>query len=625
LKRFGYIVVLAALLAWGFVAVVLSSRGSAHVALPPSGPSPACLPGEVDRSSAIAGTPLHVSPVPESAAADPNVQISFLGLPVSDITNVDVEGSQSGYHHGHLSGYWQGDGGSFVPYQPFIEGEYVHVRADVRLSGRVTRRIDYGFHIDSPYPTGHIPGFPNPPASPAAVQSFASAPELQPPLLTVTHPDTAPSSGDVLMSVGPGPGQAGALIYTPQGRLVWFQRAPSGENILGLNRQSYEGRPVLTWWQGRVRELGFGQGEDVVVNSNYQKLLTVRASNGLQADLHDFQIEPDNVAYITAYNVIRCDLSSHGGVRNGAVIVPAVQEIDMKTGLVRWEWSSLDHIPVSSSHTPAPTIAAPWDYFHLNSIDVLPEGGLLISARATWALYKLAPGSGTIEWSLGGDHSSFREGDGAQTAWQHDARMLPNGEITVFDDGSNPRVHYQSRGVRLRIADGRVTLTHQYFHPNGPFVADSQGNMQTLPGGDVVVGWGAVPWVSEFSQAGGLVFDAHLPPGDSSYRAFRFPWEGRPLAPPAVVAHVLVNGDATALAVSWNGATGVARWRVLAGNSSTALTPQVTVPNSGFETTTQFPEAFKYAAVEALDAAGHVISVSPPVAVTPVATAPVSK
>ena len=150
--------------------------------------------------------------------------------------------------------------------------------------------------------------------------------------------------------------------------------------------------PVLTWWQGRVRELGFGQGEDVVVNSNYQKLLTVRASNGLQADLHDFQIEPDNVAYITAYNVIRCDLSSHGGVRNGAVIVPAVQEIDMKTGLVRWEWSSLDHIPVSSSHTPAPTIAAPWDYFHLNSIDVLPEGGLLISARATWALYKLAPG-----------------------------------------------------------------------------------------------------------------------------------------------------------------------------------------------------------------------------------------
>jgi hypothetical protein len=603
--------------------VVLSGRSSAHPALPPSGASPACLPGDVDRSAAIAGTPLDVSPVPGSVTANPNVQISFLGVPVTDITNVDVEGSQSGYHHGHLSGYWQGDGGSFVPYKPFTEGEQVRVRADVRLADGRTRAIDYTFHVDDPYPTSELPGFPNPAAAPSMVQSFASAPELQPPVLSVTHADQAPASGDVMMTVGPGPGQAGALIYTPQGRLVWFKRAPSGEDILDLNRQSYEGKPVLTWWQGNVREIGFGQGEDVIANTNYQTVLTVHASNGLQADLHDFRIEPDNVAYITAYNVMRCDLSSRGGRRNGTIIAPAIQEIDMKTGLVRWEWNALDHIPVWWSHTPVPySIPEPWDYFHLNSIDVLREGGLLISGRSTWAAYKLAPGSGTVEWSIGGDHPTFRPGRGTETAWQHDARMLPNGEITMFDDGSDPRVHYQSRGVRLRIAGGRTTLTREFFHPDGPYVSDSQGNVQTLSDGNVVIGWGAVPGISEFSPTGRLLFDAHTPPGDSSYRAFRFPWEGRPLTAPAVTARVLANGDAVGLAVSWNGATGVARWRVLAGEDSGSLTPQVTIPDSGFETTVQFPQAFKYAAVEALDAAGNVMSISPPVAVKPAPTVP---
>ena len=214
--------------------------------------------------------------------------------------------------------------------------------------------------------------------------------------------------------------------------------------------QTYDGQRDLTFWQGRVPDLGFGLGEDIVMNSHYQTVATVRGGNGLEADLHDFQITPRGTAYITAYNPIRCDLSSAGGPRNGVIIDTAVQEIDMRTGLVRWEWHSLDHVDVNESETSPPT-STPWDWFHLNSIDPQPDGNVLISARSTWAAYEIQGGSGNILWRLGGLKSSFKMGPGTETAWQHDGRLLPGGDVTLFDDGSDPPVHSQSRAVRIAL------------------------------------------------------------------------------------------------------------------------------------------------------------------------------
>src|SRR4029077_28734 len=108
-------------------------------------------------------------------------------------------------------------------------------------------------------------------------------------------------------------------------------------------------------------------------------------------------------------------------------------------------------------------------------------------------------------------------------------------------------------------------------------LAASQGNRQSLASGDEVVGWGADPAVSEFAPDGVLLFDAHMPPGTSSYRAFRFDWSGHPLSRPAVSAHVLATEDQTAVFASWNGATDVAYWRVLAGPDAGSLSAQSTV------------------------------------------------
>ena len=319
---------------------------------------------------------------------------------------------------------------------------------------------------------------------------------------------------------------------------MWFGDLPGAETAEDLNVQSYEGHRALTWWKGRVLAFGFGQGEDLVMNDRYQVIKRLPGGNGLRADLHDFQIRPHGVAYITAFNPIRCDLSSVEGSREGTITDTAIQEIDMNTGLVRWEWHSLDHVAAGESEVEAPQSSTPWDYFHINSIDPQPGGDLVISARSTWAAYRLQSGSGRILWRLGGRRSSFKMGPGTRTAWQHDARLLANGELTLFDDGANPPIHKQSRGLRIALdfATHEARLIASYTHPDPPLLSASQGNMQTLPDGNGLVGYGGLPAITEFAPGGEVLFDAHTPYDMSFYRAFRYPWSALPASPPAVMA-----------------------------------------------------------------------------------------
>ena len=573
-----------------------------------TGAGPACLPATIDRSAALAGTSVDVSPAPGTGTASPDTQISFLGAPASAIAEVVVKGSRSGRHSGSLRAYSQGDGASFLPSAPFRAGEQVGVTA--RVAGRT---VAFSFGVDTPYPTAGVSEFPNPQAASADYQGFYTLPGAQVPVLTVTRPDGDPAAGDVLTTNGPGPGQYGPLIYTPQGRLVWFQRLPAGETAENLNKQTYEGRPVLTWWRGRVLSFGFGQGEDVVMNDHYQVLARVPGGNGLKADLHDFRIAPHDVAYVTAFNPIRCDLTSQHGSADGTITDTAIQEIDMRTGLVRWEWHSLDHVAAEESEVQTPSGSEPWDWFHVNSIDVQPGGDLFVSARSTWAAYELQGGSGRILWRLGGLKSSFKMGPGTKTAWQHDGRILANGDITLFDDGSNPPIHSQSRAItiHLDLASREATLVSSYTHADPPLLAASQGNMQTLPDGNALVGYGGLPAISEYAPGGRLLFDAHLPWDMSFYRAFRYPWSATPAAPPEILASLNDTGEETIVHASWNGATNVAAWRVLAGRSKGSLSTLAQIPDSGFESSTTLPKRYDYAAVQALDAAGHVLAGSP--------------
>ncbi|HEX3693419.1 MAG TPA: arylsulfotransferase family protein [Solirubrobacteraceae bacterium] len=619
-----------ALAALGLAAVTAAVLALTGVFSGSSTAASACLPDSIQHSARLAASSIYVSPAPGTDTANPRTQISFLGVPPARIHAVSVSGSETGVHTGHLVGYSQRDGASFVPDTAFASGERVRVSATIDTGSHLSapqtvpssprRSVSFAFRVDAPFPTAQAAAFPNPAAQPSDYQSFATVPGVHPPILQVTSPDRDPSAGEILTTNGPSAGQYGALIYSPQGRLIWFDRPPSGLSAENLDLQDYEGQRVLTLWQGKVLSLGFGQGEDLVLDSHYRTIARARGGNGLAADLHDFRLAANGIAYTTAFNPIRCNLSAASGPADGALIDTALQEIDLRTGLVRWEWHALDHVAVSESET-SPPANAPWDWFHVNSIDLESNGNLLISARSTWASYQLRGGSGEILWRLGGNHSSFALGAVAKTAWQHDARMLASGEVTIFDDGSNPPEHPYSRGVRLALDPKRrrASLRASYYGPQPQLLSASQGNMQTLPSGNVVLGFGGIPEIREYSPAGEVLFAAHLSYDMSSYRAFRFPWSAQPTSSPIALAALNNTGEEAIVRASWNGATGVASWRVLAGPSLQELRAVATFPDRGFESESILTKRYRYVAAQALDASGRLLATSQTVQVGPYA------
>jgi hypothetical protein len=359
---------------------------------------------------------------------------------------------------------------------------------------------------------------------------------------------------------------------------------------------------------------GFGRGEDVIDDGTYTEVARVSAGNGYQADLHEFQLTPRGTALITVYVPVLCNLSSVGGPAYGAVTDGMIQEIDVSTGLVEREWTSLDHVALGESYELAgrSKTSSPFDFFHINSIELEQDGSLLTSGRNTRAVYDVDGRSGQIAWRLGGKRSSFAMGPGTGIAYQHDPRELPDGTMSVFDNGASPAVHSQSRGLILSVDTRRklVARAGELVH-TPPLLAESQGNLQALPNGDWFIGWGQVPQFSEFGAGGQLLFDAHFPAGTQSYRSFRLPWTGMPAHPPSLAFQPSPGGGGVVYA-SWNGATLVSSWRVLAGTSPTALSPVAQTPRGGFETAVMLPTGTvgPYVAVQALDASGHALGVS---------------
>jgi hypothetical protein len=601
-------VVLSTVTSLAFAAKRIAAEDAAY-----KGPAaPQCVPSQLNRSDILPGTSLQVSPLPDSLDASYETQISFVGAPASELSGISVSGSRTGNHPGRLEAYSQGDGASFVPNKPFLGGETVTVRGKVTRNGKTA---PFAFHFATAVedPLGHPASAANSPAKPGELDVFHSRPDLHVPVVTVGANSPQQSPGDIFVAPYSGVGQDGPMIFESSGNLVWFDPLPPGTEATNLQVQQYEGKPVLTWWQGYIPPQGFGQGEEVIDSSSYQQIMKFPAGNGLPADLHEFRIMPNDTALLTSFNPIRCNLTSVGGPSDGAVTDSIFQEIDLKTHLVRREWHPLDHIPLSSSYASPTTASGEWpfDYFHLNSIDPQPNGSILISSRNTSALYELNGSSGQMTAQIGGKHSSVKLETGTATAYQHDAQVLPNGEISVFDNGGVPKVHPQSRGIVISVNSrtNTDTLVAEYEHSQ-PLAAGSQGDVQMLEDGNAFIGWGAEPYVTEYTPSGTVLYNAHLPAKTESYRSYRFPWTGTPTDTPAVAVSGGAGAAVTVYA-SWNGATDVASWQVLAGASASALAPAASAPKAGFETSISTPGKPAYVAVQALGAAGEVLATSP--------------
>jgi hypothetical protein len=583
----------------------------ATTALPACGGASPATSATLGASAAAmaAANPVAVSPMPGTPDASPATQISFLGGPGTQVSAVRVVGSRSGVHAGALRAHSTGTGESFLPSRRFSPGERVTVRAKVAGATAST-----SFTI-ARQATVSEREFPINPGDPRAVQHFISAPSLTPSALRVTtaaRPGATP--GDLFLAPYQGRGTAGPMIAAQDGSLVWFHPLPAGVQAANFGVQSYAGKPVLAWWQGRIIAVGFGQGQHVLYDSSYRRVATIRAGNGYHADLHELRLTPQGTAWIDAFAPVQLNLSSVRGAARGVLTDSVIQQIDVKTGLVMWEWHALGHIPLSESYNPPPRSSYPWDFVHMNSADPGSEGDVLLSARNTWGLYDVEIASGRIRWRLGGKRTSFKQASGARFYWQHDAEFQPGGLISLFDNGSSPPKERQSRGVLLRVdrAGRAATVAGQFANPGKRLLAESQGNMQALAGGNWLVGYGRLPNLTEFDSSGHVLLDATLGREVQSFKSLLFAWSGQPTSAPALVARRAGAGSLS-LAASWNGATAVASWRVLSGSSPTALTPLTTIAKQGFETAIAVHTNDPYVAVQALDATGGALATSAPV------------
>ena len=343
---------------------------------------------------------VSVFPAPGTRTASPQTQISVRGARLEGLEKPRVEGSLSGLHRGRWSDHPDHRGTSFIPAKPFRPGERVTVRLGRSVNGAAGEELRFGI-------AGVARAGPGPPAQPAKgplrnVQAFASRPDLRPPAVEVSTPAKGQRQGAVFVAPKVGPSQRGPMIIDPSGKLVWFHPLSGTAQAFDFRAQTYDGKPVLTWWEGTPADF-HGRGLGRIYDTAYRPLATVRAGNGYQADLHEFKLTARGTALIAAYEPVPQDLSSVGGPKNGTVYDQIVQEVDVKTGTVLFEWHSVGNIALSESYQPLPKDSKRvYDPVHVNSIDEEPNGDLLVSARHTHAVYEIDRSTAKIKWRLGG-------------------------------------------------------------------------------------------------------------------------------------------------------------------------------------------------------------------------------
>ncbi len=558
--------------------------------------------------SRAASPAVSVFPVAGSRLGPPGTQITFRGLPASQLGEITVTGSRSGNHTGRVLADSDGRGGSFMPDKPFTPGERVTVSTNLNIVGG-TRGV---YHFTVATPAGRLAdlGFPLAQRARGDVLRFRSRPDLLPAAVEVTKKPSHTAHGYIFTAPWRGPLQSGPMILDSNGGLIWFKPLPSGTIASNLQVQTLDGKPVLTWWQGYFGA-GVGSGEDVINDTSYHQIAVVRAGNGLNADLHEFELTPQGTALIAVEYPVIWDASHIHQSTHAVVFDSVVQEIDIKTGLVLFQWDSLDHVRLADSYTRFRSSGAPYDFFHLNGIEQDDDGNLIIGSRSTSAIYKIDHSSGKVIWQLGGRRSNFKFGTDASFAYAHDPRIRAknDGEFSVFDNGAGlSNVHKQSRALWLKLDFKHMTATRVKEIDHSPSLLSTYGGtVQPLYNGDTFVGWGEKPYFSEYNSRGQVIFDARFVGDNASYRTFRFRWNGYPQTLPAVAASN--SGRTTTVYASWNGATGVKKWRVLAGSSSTALKTATTARWSGFQTAIKISRQSDVR-VQALDGSGHVLGTS---------------
>ncbi|ETI23724.1 hypothetical protein G647_05529 [Cladophialophora carrionii CBS 160.54] len=492
----------------------------------------------------------------------------------------------------------------------------------------------------------NVSGAQQPSSPPWSTLSFKSAPTISPLSLEINKTgQTAPGYLFLNPTGFAHINSTAPVVFTDDNELVWF--GPRGQ-AFNFGPYEYQGKTVLAYWNGSVfpEPVGRGYGSIVLLDSSYETLatvslpgrfLTLNASQTFPGniDLHEINITPQDTILVTANNVTQHDLSSVGGPNPGWTVDSIIYEIDIASNEIIFEWHALDHLdrlPFSTSQLPrgsegynGTTQATAWNYFHINAVSQLNgEEGYIISSRYLCSEIAVEKRSGNVLWVLSGiDGGDFQLAANATFCYQHDVRQRQshrhgrNREIVIislFDNANspltlpNPTAPSSGLILSLDVEAKTAIAVARYENPNLPIYATAQGNLQFLPGGHKMVGYGFAPLMQEFNQQGESVMTAQFGPmangmptptgGVLGYRDFRGHWTGCPQTPPDVYAEREGNSGVRAY-MSWNGNTEYKSWTVFAGSPPSGLRAMSTVERSGFETSFLIPQNVSYVQVQA--------------------------
>jgi len=545
----------------------------------------ACMLGVPSASGKVS-----VFPSPGTPVASETTTFSFRGLKPGWLGAVEITGSVSGPHGiARRVRHSDGRGVSLVPRRRFAYGEIVRVRTnrEIRLARHGDFRIRIGRFTGGSKKTSHRLRPPK--------KGLKSRPDLKLPRIKVARTSTMEAPGDYFLGFRNG----GLTIVDNQGRVTWFKPTVFGFN--NFEPQTLHGRPVLTYFRTPTPNR---DGAYVILNRHYRKIAEVTPGSGYKADMHEFHLTGRGTALMLSYRTTRWNLKAVGGPADGPVADCVVQEIDLKTGAVLFEWHALGNIGLRRSRERR---AGPgsWDAFHLNSIE--PDGNsFLVSSRWASSIYRIGRATGRVKWTLRGDggKSDFRVGPRARFTGQHDVRRLSNGEISLFDNAGVPGRHAASVLILKLKGKGRkrrAVRVARYRNPDHAASA-ATGGAQVLPDGNVLAGWGNTDSLTEFSPEGKVLF--HARQGSSSYRARKVEWAGIPNGRPAIASR-RGKGDEVTVYASWNGAGNIARWEVLTGSDTDHLALAASADWRNLETAIAVPSVDGKIQVVAYDESGR--------------------
>ncbi|KIY46906.1 hypothetical protein FISHEDRAFT_20534, partial [Fistulina hepatica ATCC 64428] len=224
------------------------------------------------------------------------------------------------------------------------------------------------------------------------------------------------------------------------------------------------------------------------------------------ADPHEFRITPtQDSALIIGGRHRDYDLSIVGGGPKDGVYDPFVQEVDIETGDLLWEWDATDFLDLRNTYHRLDDHHS-WEFAHTNAVVKDEDGNYIISYRFYHSIFKIDGRTKDIIWTLGGKGSDFTFGNGSDFVGQHDPQWVPvfsHSQMTIFDNDYD-FVGYKgpygtARGIWIRLdySAMHVTLVREYI-PRVRKRTGIEGGIQLLPNGNVLVSYGSSGSVIEY-------------------------------------------------------------------------------------------------------------------------------